>query len=133
MEWKYVKRLEDESLIDQFAKMVCCSFSPEFLKCVKEHNGGRPSKRCFDTDRGKGRVLKSFLSFNRQDKENVWDMLEWEKEDLGENLLPFAIDPAGNLICLKKTDGAVVFLNHETGGTELAAASFAEFLGKLYE
>lgn len=132
MEWKYVKPLSDVTLPDQLAQETGCPLSPAFRQWAKEHNGGRPSLRLFDTDQGRGRVIKSFLSLNREDRETVWKMLDWAKEDLAGRYVPFAIDPAGNLVCLEKATGAVAFLDHETGAVERAAGSFEAFLRGLY-
>ena len=80
-----------------------------------------------------GRELKSFLSFNTDDRETVWKIYEWNKDELSNKYVAFAIDNFGNLICFDADNDKVVFLNHEDLSVEHIANTFAEFLELLYE
>lgn len=133
MNWKYVKPLKSEKLINDFECLVCYEFPKEFRDCVLQFNGGRPERRGFDTNMNTGRELKSFLSFNTDDRETVWKIYEWNKNELSSNFLAFAIDNFGNLICFDTKNANVVFLNHEDLSVEHIANTFAEFLKRLYE
>ena len=113
MEWKYVKELQSVDLIDDYECFVKYVFCDSFRKCVIANNGGRPSKRVFDTDKAKERELKSFLSFNRKDRETVWKIYEWSKEELTNKYIPSGIDNFGNLICFDAKNDKIVFFNHE--------------------
>lgn len=99
MNWKYVKALKSANLIDEFETLVCYELPKEFKECVLQYNGGRPERKGFDTDANKGRELKSFLSFNKEDRETVWKIHEWNKGELANKYFAFAIDNFGNLIC----------------------------------
>ena len=131
MGWKYVKQLSSEESIEAFERLVNYAFPKNFKDCVKQYNGARPKYRVFDTDKKTGRELKSLLSFNREDKETVWDIYEWSKTEHQGKYIPFAIDNFGNLICFDRT-GKIVFINHETLELEVVASSFEEFIGGLY-
>lgn len=133
MEWKYVKALKSAELISEYEKKTGYVFDEAFKKCVMENNGGRPAKKVFDTDKTKERELKSFLSFNREDRETVWKILEWNKEELTDKYVPFVIDGFGNLICFDKSSKKVVFVNHEDLSVEVIANDFEEFMSGLYE
>ena len=136
MEWRYVKPLKSVELIDEFEKMVGFEFVQSFRECVMANNGGRPSKQIFDTNKTRGRDLKSFLSFNREDIENVWDDYEWngEKfEEIGKIYIPFATSNFGDPIAFDIKTGHVIFVDHETLEIEQIAETFEEFLNKLYE
>lgn len=133
MEWKYVKELKSVDLIDDYECAVKYVFCDSFRKCVIAHNGGRPSKRVFDTDKAKERELKSFLSFNREDRETVWKIFEWNKEELTNKFIPFGIDNFGNMICFDANNDRVVFVNHEDMSIETIADSFDSFMSSLYE
>ena len=133
MNWKYVKPLKSEKLIDDFEQLVCYSFPNEFKSCVQLHNGGRPAYRGFDTAKNVGREIKSFLSFNHNDRETVWKIYEWNKEELSNKYIAFAIDNFGNLICFDSKNDSVVFFNHEDLSIELIANSFVEFMNLLFE
>lgn len=133
MEWKYVKELKSVDLIDDYECAVKYVFCDSFRRCVIAHNGGRPSKRVFDTDKAKERELKSFLSFNREDRETVWKIFEWNKEELTNKFIPFGIDNFGNMICFDANNDRVVFVNHEDMSIETIADSFDSFMSSLYE
>lgn len=133
MNWKYVKPLDSEKLIDEFECKVCYEFPSEFKECVLRYNGGRPEFRGFDTDRNTGREMKSFLSFNHNDRETVWKIFEWNQEELSNRYVAFAIDNFGNLICFDANNDKIVFVNHEDVSVEFIADSFAEFMDLLYE
>lgn len=133
MEWKYVKELKAVDLIGDYERLVKYVFCDSFKKCVITNNGGRPSKRLFDTDKAKERELKSFLSFNREDRETVWKIFEWNKEELTNQYIPFAIDNFGNMICFDVKNDKIVFVNHENMSVEIIANSFADFMNGLYE
>lgn len=133
MNWKYVKPLKSENLINDFECLVCYEFPKEFRDCVLQFNGGRPERKAFNTNMNTGRELKSFLSFNTDDKETVWKIHEWNKDELSNKYVAFAIDNFGNLICFDADNDKVVFLNHEDLSVEHIANTFAEFLELLYE
>ena len=133
MEWKYVKPLSSEDLIEEFERLAKYSFPDDFKKCVSSYNGGRPSLKTFDTDSAKERELKSFLSFNKDDRETVWKIYDWNKDDLSDRYIPFAIDNFGNLICFDSDNNGVVFLDHDNLNSEQIAKSFTEFMTVLYE
>lgn len=133
MEWKYVKTLSSADNINEFECLVKYAFPDDFRNCILSNNGGRPGKRVFDTNRNKERVLKSFLSFNKEDRETVWKIQDWNKEELSDRYIPFAIDNFGNLICFDAENDKVVFLELEYVTVEQIADNFTEFMSKLYE
>ena len=133
MEWKYIKKLATNSLIEDFECLAKYVFSEDFKKCVIENNGGRPNKKAFDTSKTKEREIKSLLSFNKEDKETVWKIFDWNKEELRDRYIPFAIDNYGNIICFDANNDHVVFVNHENLDVEEVANSFSEFISVLYE
>lgn len=132
MNWKYVKPLESIKNIDDFECIVKYAFPEEFRKCIINNNGGRPELRCFNTDKMDERAIKSFLSFNKGDKETVWKIYEWSKNELADKFVPFAIDNFGNLICFNADNDHIVFLDHENSLVENINDTFAEFINSLY-
>jgi hypothetical protein len=61
--------------------------------------------------------------------ENVYSAFKVLKE-IDSKLLPFANDPAGNLICYDGSE--VVYWHHETDEIETIANSVSEFFDRLY-
>jgi hypothetical protein len=131
MEWKYVKPLKDETSLDRLKKECGFTLPAEYVKIVKQYNGGRPQNKLFLTATQTEHQLKTFLSLNEDDRENVWETFEWESPAVVKGYLVFAVDGFGNLICLKK-NGSVVFYNHEKIAEELVSKSFKEFMDALY-
>lgn len=132
MEMKYVKPLKDPNAIKRYETASGYSFSESYKAFVTEFNGGRPAKNCFRTQDGTERVLKSFLSFNADDKETIWAISEWNEEELQGKYVPIALDPAGNLICFDKQTGAVIFLDTETMHCDTISPDFSSLLCALY-
>ena len=132
MEWKYIKPLLSIELIYEFENSTKYLFPDTFKQFIIKHNGGRPNKSIFDTNKTKERELKSFLSFNREDKETVWKIIEWNKEELADKYVPFGIDNYGNTICFDKENDMVIFVNHEDKSIEIIADGFDNFINKLY-
>lgn len=132
-DWKYAKPLHTSGKIHEFEKLVRYTFPEDFVKCVLHNNGGRPRKRAFKTDKDRERELKTFLSFNEEDRETVWKIFEWSKKELSNKYIPFAIDHFDNLICFNAENDSVVFFEHENQSIEKIADDFNEFLDSLYE
>ena len=132
MEWKYVKPLSSEDNINEFECLVKYAFPEDFREYIKKYNGGRPEKKIFETDNSQERALKSFLSFNKNDRETVWKIYEWNKQELADRYVAFAVDNFGNLICFDANNDNIVFLNHEDLGVEKVADDFMEFINKLH-
>ncbi len=133
MEWKYVKPLCSEELIAEYEALVSYRLPEAFKECVRQYNGGRPANRSFDTDKSQERSLKSFLSFNKGDRETVWKTADCMSKRTLQLYVPFASDNFGNLICFDKQNDSVVFLDHESRGKETAAPDFRSFMEALYE
>ncbi|MGC9342798.1 MAG: SMI1/KNR4 family protein [Bacteroidales bacterium] len=126
-EWRYIKPLKDEKLILEAEKKLDFEFNKAFIAFVKKFNGGRPPVSVFDTKSTKERTIKSFLSLNPDDPEDIIT-LNKNASDIFVNLIAFAIDNFGNYICFERNSESVIFLDYETGNTEFIANNFNEFI-----
>ena len=133
MNWNYVKTLKSVNLIDEFESLVHYELPKDFKEFVLQYNGGRPEHKAYDTDTTEERVLKTILSFNKEDISTVWETNEGDIEGLPDKYVVFATDPFGNLICFDKDNDNVIFWNHEDESVEHIANTFTEFIDKLYE
>lgn len=129
--WKYVKALSSEQVIEQFEAAHHVNFPQDFVEVFRLYNGGRPNKKSFVTSAARERVLKTLLSFNQGDLETIYKAYDVVKAE-NDQLIPFASDPAGNLICYHVRDKSILFWEHETAETEKIADSFTDFLNGLY-
>ncbi len=138
MNWRSVKPLLTESIIEEFEKYVDYKFEDSFIECIRSNNGGKPSHKVFNTSKTKERVISCLLSFNREDSTNVWItndwngfMADWNKDGHMNGYVAFALDAFGNLICFEKSTGCVVLINHEDQSIEKIASSFEIFIKRL--
>jgi len=127
--WKYVKPLSNTNAIEDFEKENNITIPQDLKQCVKYNNGGRPSLNVFDTNKSRGRVFKTLLSFNKTDVENVFSLFSIIHSKHKE-IIPFASDPSGNYLCIKGTK--IVLFLHENEMLEDIADSFSEFLSRLH-
>lgn len=131
MQWNYVKVLQNENAINEFEEMLSYKLNESYVDCIKQNNGGRPKNRVFYTENGTERVIKTFLSLNKEDRETVWKIFDWNKEILMDKYIPFAIDNFGNIICFYRYDDSIVFVEHETETVEKIATDFEGFMSCL--
>ncbi len=117
MNWKYVKKLSDQNLIEKFTTQFGFKFPSDYIKCVKENNGGRPELHVFDTELTKERTIKTLLSFNEKDRETMWKANKKLIVINDKKYIAFAVDNFGNKICFD-SDDKVVFIDHESDTVE---------------
>lgn len=129
MEWKYIKPLKDNSIFENIEKTYNVEI-PSYLKeIITKYNGGRPERRLFDTQNSKERVLQGLISYNKEDKVNIF---------IYENLLkkgyiPFAITEFGDIICVDNNNQNIELYLHETAGFEKISEKIEEFFKVIYK
>lgn len=131
MEWKFIKNLKDEKTIKEFESIINKKLPQDYISFIKLFNGGRPSKKVFKTTSGKEHMLKSFLSFNHEDVENIFSVNKWLSKDLKNNYFAIASDPAGNYI-VYNSKFELYFWNHENDTIDFITDSLEKFIEILY-
>lgn len=129
-EWRYIKPLATDNLIPDAEEKLGYNFTDSYVDLVKKYNGSRPPVSVFTTSESQERTIKSFLSFNPNDAENIIK-LNIGVAEISDILVAFAIDNFGNYICFDKQNNTVLFLDFETGKTELIDKTFSDFLLKI--
>ncbi len=131
--WKYVSPLKDDTAVEVLQIKYHYQLPKDLVDCIKENNGGIPSPDKFDLGNEKDLVFGGLLSFNPTDVDNIYDFIDLfaEEDGSGLRMFPFAIDPAGNFICMK--NHKVVFYDHETDNVRNIADSYSIFLTMLHE
>lgn len=129
MEWKYVKSLKDKTTIECIENIHHIEITQNLKKTILEYNGGRPGKRCFDTKNSKEKVLKSLISYNKEDKGNIfiYDNI------LKKGYIPFAITEFGDIICIKIKSGIIELYMHEQDEFEYICETLEIFFDRLYD
>lgn len=128
--WKYKIDLVDESVFAEIENERGITIPDKLKDLIIKGNAATPDKYNFMVGSTE-RVFGSILSFNKdeEDTDTVFTALEVIKD---KNLLPFAIDPFGNYICINLTAEEVVFWNHETGESSTTGKNIDDFLKSLY-
>ncbi|MCM3005240.1 SMI1/KNR4 family protein [Priestia koreensis] len=135
------------------------NFPLDYIECIMDNNGAHVSPEVFEV-KGKRKVFGTLLTYDMDDDENIIEVFNDYKDTLPLELIPFAFDPAGNLICFDYKDDrnkpTIVFCEHENAGEkemlmreeglteeqveELArenvfyiADTFSDFLDKLHD
>ncbi|CAG9612018.1 hypothetical protein BACCIP111899_01190 [Bacillus rhizoplanae] len=156
-------RSPDEPIIREDVKNVeqelGINFPLDYIECVMKNNGAHVSPEVFEVE-GKRKVFGTLLTYDMDDDENIIELFNDYKDTLPAELVPFAFDPAGNLICFDykndKNNPVVVFWEHENAGEKemlmreeglteeqveerarenvfYVASDFTEFLNKLHD
>lgn len=123
MEWKYVKELKDYSIFEKIEKTYNIEIPAYLKEIIAKYNGGRPEKRLFDTKDSKERILQSLISFNKEDKANIFI---YEKL-LKKGYIPFAITEFGDLICVNNINQSIEMFLHEMNEFEYVCNMIEDF------
>ncbi len=128
MNWKYIKKLKGYKSITNIEKKYNINI-PNYLKdLIIQYNGGRPEKNIFDTENYKEKVFKCLLSYNKDDRENIYiynDLFQ-------KNYIPFANTPSGDIICLNIENEKIELYLHEIDKFEFVSNNIEKFIKELY-
>ena len=127
MEYKYVKELEDVNNIKEIEEKYKVQIPQTLKDIIIKNNGGRPIANIFLTNNKKEKMIKTLLSYNKEDKENVYIFTElFEK-----GYIPFAIAEFGDVICVNSINDHVELYNHETDKMESICENVSTFFDIL--
>lgn len=129
MEWKYVKPLKTNTIFENIEKIYNVEI-PSYLKeLIISFNGGRPENILFNTQKSKERALQSLISFNKEDRTNIFIF----EELLRKGYIPFAITEFGDVICINNDNKDVELYLHETDNFEFICIDLNTFIENLYK
>ena len=129
LQCKYNSEISIEN-IQEFAKEYGCKYTDDLISFVLRYNNGTISPNKFNTELSEGYEVKTILSYNKGDIENVYTAMEIIKED-GLHLIPFANTPSGDFVCMDISN-AVVLWKHETSTIEGISHELSSFIDSLY-
>ncbi len=140
-------------------KKIGVKFPLDYIEVAMNFNGAHVSPELFQVE-GKEKAFGILLTYDNEDDEHLLEVFHDFKDTLPQKVVPFAFDPAGNLICFDYKDDEnnpiVVFWEHEnTGEKEMlmheeglteeqaeerarenvfyVADTFTDYLDKLYD
>lgn len=128
--WKYKIDLVDENIFAEIEKKRGISIPEELKTLIRDANAATPDKYRYMLVATE-KVIGAILSFNKDenDTDTVFTALEVIKD---KNIIPFAIDPFGNYLCLELQSKEVVFWNHENDNVLSTGKKLNDFLANLY-
>ena len=128
--WKYKIDLKDESVFDVLATTCNALFPQDLRSFIIEHNAACPEKNRILIDNSE-RIFETVLSFNKYEAEatSVFAMIG---DDSFNGLIPFGLDPFGNVFCYSVSDGIVVYWEHEENISHKTNHTLNSFIDNLY-
>lgn len=159
IEWQFADETVSEAYVVNIGEDFGVKFPKDYVSCVAINNGANVEPELFSVE-NREKVFGTLLSFDKENDEFIVDVYKSYKNTLPNKVVPFAFDPAGNLICFDYKDHEdnpiVIFWEHENaweiemlireeGLTEeqaeerarenvfYVAATFSEFLDKLHD
>ena len=123
IKWENIEPLIDKNVFKEIKVPI------ELRKYIEKYNVAPPYPNIFNTNRTKGKVFNALFSYNKKDKLNIFSILKnWDYK----NLLPFADDVSGDIICIDLEDNTIKLVRHETGKIEFISNSLDKFMNSLY-
>jgi len=159
LEWQFADETVSEDYVGRIGDDLGFIFPKDYVSCVAINNGANVEPELFNVG-NRERVFGTLLSYDDENDEFIVDVYNSYKNSLPNEVVPFAFDPAGNLICFDykghKENPIVVFWEHENAWEKgmlmeeegltkeqaeerarenvfYVAATFTEFLDKLHD
>lgn len=129
--WNFKIALKDETVFDKLARFYKTVIPDELKNFIVMANASNPDKNLISIN-GTERIFETVISFNEKETEavSVFDLIEKEMTD---SLIPFGIDPFGNLFYYSLITKKVVFYNHEEDAFEDSNYTLTDFISSLYK
>ena len=131
--WKRVKKLTSINNINNFEKDYGITLPDLLKKFIISNNGGRPNLDIIKTEEGKEVEIKSLLSFNKEDIENIYNVMDYFKKEFNGELVPIASEPSGDYFCVDISKGSILYWEQETSKVIFISKNLNEFIAKLYK
>jgi len=128
IKWNYVLDLENEESVDNITKLFKINLPEELIKLIKNYNGGYPNKTNCDINGFGTTDFKCLLSYNENDDENIYDVIEYFIKKYNGEILPFASDSGSGYYCI--SNKGIIYINEEK--IYLVARTINELLLNFY-
>ena len=123
MKWLNYKGISKD-IIESVEHRLQISLPDDYKQVVLEYDGGYPSPNRFKV--GKNiEIFNNLISLDKNEYNNIYEILEDLQNRIGNQLIPFAEDGFGNLLCFDySADKNIVFWNHEKNYDEFKEVTF---------
>ena len=128
--WRFKIDLESESVFEDISREYGVVFPEDLKEFIVENNAASPVKNCVDIN-GVERVYSETLSFNKTEEDAT--AFEAVKNTIKDRkLIPFALDPFGNIFCYSLETGKIAFYEHEEGKVDKTNIDLNSFILELH-
>lgn len=129
--WLKMRPLKEDNLIEKIEKTYGFRLSDSLRNCLKEYNAGIPTPNVIRFKNGNESDVKRLLSYNEDDCECIYKIIDYFIKEYGGKIIPFALDSAGNYYC-EQQGNEIVYWTQEQDIFPVCG-DFEEFLKSLYD
>ena len=122
-------------IIESVEHRLQITLPEDYKQFVLKYDGGYPNH--FKVD-GKVEIFNNLISLAENEYNNIYEILEDLQDRIGDQLVPFAEDGFGNLLCFDySADKNIVFWDHEKNHDDFKEStfvcfSFSSLIGNLF-
>ena len=123
------------NIIESVEHRLQITLPEDYKQFVLKYDGGYPNH--FKVD-GKVEIFNNLISLDEKEYDNIYEILEDLQDRIGDQLIPFAEDGFGNLLCFDySADKNIVFWDHEKNYDDFKEStfvcfSFSNLIGNLF-
>ena len=136
MKWLNYKGISID-IIESVEHRLQITLPEDYKQFVLKYDGGYPNPNHFKVD-GKVEIFNNLISLDEKEYDNIYEILEDLQDRIGDQLIPFAEDGFGNLLCFDySANKNIVFWDHEKNYGDfkelpLVCFSFSNLIGNLF-
>ena len=127
--WKFYTPLKNENAIQELEQKYGFKISGNLRKIITEYNAGFPSPSTCKISEDFITDCKCLLSYNIDDPENIYDVIDYFSSRTHNRIIPFASDSGSGYYGMKGP--VVVYVDDELHPTTIAE-SLDSFFNSLY-
>lgn len=141
IEWINKNKELSDTEIKYVEDILCIKFPDDYISCIKNNDGAYPVPDTFNIQDSE-ETLNNLLSLHKYKENFLLQVYENVKDRMIDEIIPFARDPFGNLLCFDYRNNdqpTVVFWEHEKAFNNKKNAisficnTFSELLNMLHE
>lgn len=124
-------------IIESVEHRLQITLPEDYKQFVLKYDGGYPNPNHFKVD-GKVEIFNNLISLDENEYNNIYEILEDLQERIGDQLIPFAENGFGNLLCFDySANKNIVFWDHEKNYGDfielpLVCFSFSSLIENLF-
>ena len=123
MKWLHYKGISMD-IIESVEHSWQITLPDDYKQVALKYDGGYPNPNHFKVGE-KVEIFNNLISLDENECDNIYEILEDLQNRLGDQLIPFAEDGFGNVLCFDySADKSVVFWNHEKNYNDFKEATF---------